>query len=601
MALSALQMDYAFAMTTTKTEKADFVAESQSLEFATEKDSEYRWVCTGENLNACTVSEAEVDEKENGLQKFSITSKQEGMDVVNFMYQNANGENAKIYTYKMEVSATGKLTSTLMAYYGEDGKSFDENYYTRSDEPAFFIPKVERGVGGVKIENKDIVRTSSVQNFVFDSPEGSIWKVGASNGVQQLLTLEAMKPGTTTVTLIYSNDSKTSIEYFQLAYKVTVDEKLQINVEPTVHKEEDPGVGTIVTQSFGTTGHLWSYEFSDEKIATITDQWSVNYNSYGIGGGWTTFYKVEALQPGTTYVRFTYARGLHGMFGGLVEVADSALYKVDVDESKHIAITKIEDSQLPGDVDLPQVTSSPAIMEKYHPEYSNEPTATPNVTTAPAINSPVPQVTTSPAIVTEEPKETPEVTEVPKETEIVPTPVITPIATEPAITPIVTEPAITPIVTGPAITPVATEPAITPVVTGPTISPSVTTGADVTATPKPQVTKEPIKSTEPPKNVTMKKVTVGKVKIGSAVRKSVKKATVKWKKIKSVKGYQITVATDKKFKKNVKKKNVSGTQTTISWLKKGKKYYVKVRAYKLDSKGKKVYGQYSDVKTIKVK
>ena len=33
-------------------------------------------------------------------------------------------------------------------------------------------------------------------------------------------------------------------------------------------------------------------------------------------------------------------------------------------------------------------------------------------------------------------------------------------------------------------------------------------------------------------------------------------------------------------------------------LKKGQKYYIKVRAYKLDSKGGKVYGKYSKAKTV---
>ena len=35
-------------------------------------------------------------------------------------------------------------------------------------------------------------------------------------------------------------------------------------------------------------------------------------------------------------------------------------------------------------------------------------------------------------------------------------------------------------------------------------------------------------------------------------------------------------------------------------LKKGKTYYVRVRAYKKDSTGRKVYGKYSTVKKIKI-
>ena len=73
------------------------------------------------------------------------------------------------------------------------------------------------------------------------------------------------------------------------------------------------------------------------------------------------------------------------------------------------------------------------------------------------------------------------------------------------------------------------------------------------------------------------------------------------KKVSSVTGYQFTIATDKKFKKNVKTVNTKKLTTTCISLKKGTTYYIKVRAYKTDSAGKKVYGAYSSVKRIKVK
>ena len=57
---------------------------------------------------------------------------------------------------------------------------------------------------------------------------------------------------------------------------------------------------------------------------------------------------------------------------------------------------------------------------------------------------------------------------------------------------------------------------------------------------------------------------------------------------------------DKKFKKAVTKKNTAKTSYTISKLKKGKIYYVRIRAYKMDSTGKKVYGKYSSMKKVKV-
>ena len=68
-----------------------------------------------------------------------------------------------------------------------------------------------------------------------------------------------------------------------------------------------------------------------------------------------------------------------------------------------------------------------------------------------------------------------------------------------------------------------------------------------------------------------------------------------------VSGYQIVCATDEKFTENVVKTTVSGKSLskTVTGLKKGKTYYVKVRAYKTVN-GKKIYGQYSSVKTQKV-
>ena len=95
-----------------------------------------------------------------------------------------------------------------------------------------------------------------------------------------------------------------------------------------------------------------------------------------------------------------------------------------------------------------------------------------------------------------------------------------------------------------------------------------------------------------PKSVSPKKV------------KSAKKAvSVEWKKVGGIKGYQIQVATDKKFKKNKKTvtvKKQKTTKTTVKKLKAKKKYYVRVRTYKIVN-GKKVYSSWSKVKSVKTK
>lgn len=75
------------------------------------------------------------------------------------------------------------------------------------------------------------------------------------------------------------------------------------------------------------------------------------------------------------------------------------------------------------------------------------------------------------------------------------------------------------------------------------------------------------------------------------------KIKVTWKKQKTVSGYQIQYATDKNFRKNMKKVKVASAKTTskiLKGLKKKKNYYIRIRAYKV-VKGKTYYGAYSSV------
>lgn len=77
----------------------------------------------------------------------------------------------------------------------------------------------------------------------------------------------------------------------------------------------------------------------------------------------------------------------------------------------------------------------------------------------------------------------------------------------------------------------------------------------------------------------------------------------KWDKIDGASGYQIYYSKSKNFKNLSAKKIVKGGKTTSYVGKnftKGKKYYVKVRAYK-NVNGKKVYGKWSNVKSVKCK
>ncbi len=80
------------------------------------------------------------------------------------------------------------------------------------------------------------------------------------------------------------------------------------------------------------------------------------------------------------------------------------------------------------------------------------------------------------------------------------------------------------------------------------------------------------------------------------------KVVIKWKNQKNLKGYEISYSAYKfSKKKTVKAVTVTkGTQKTLNKLKSGKKYYFRIRAYKKFG-SRKVYGAYSDTKTVKIR
>ncbi|MFP3155568.1 leucine-rich repeat protein [Lachnospiraceae bacterium ZAX-1] len=100
------------------------------------------------------------------------------------------------------------------------------------------------------------------------------------------------------------------------------------------------------------------------------------------------------------------------------------------------------------------------------------------------------------------------------------------------------------------------------------------------------------------------KIAPKKQPITSAKPTSGKKLTVKWKKNSQATGYEIQYSTSKNFKKNstmtATVKRNGTTSTTIKKLTKGKKYYVRLRAYKavkIDGKNIKIYAKWSPAKT----
>lgn len=99
-------------------------------------------------------------------------------------------------------------------------------------------------------------------------------------------------------------------------------------------------------------------------------------------------------------------------------------------------------------------------------------------------------------------------------------------------------------------------------------------------------------------NVSKTVVKISKVS-GVKLKAKKKKIIVKWKMQKGVDGYQISISTNKKFKKS-KKHLTTITSKTIKKLKKKQNYYVRIRAGVI-SGNKMVYGKWSATKKIRVK
>ena len=94
-----------------------------------------------------------------------------------------------------------------------------------------------------------------------------------------------------------------------------------------------------------------------------------------------------------------------------------------------------------------------------------------------------------------------------------------------------------------------------------------------------------------------------KVNVTKVTSTKSKQIIVNWKKISGVTGYEVQYSTAKNFKKNTKTvtiKKQSTVKTTLKKLTKGKKYYIRVRAYKTVGKVK-IVGAWSSVKNIKSK
>ena len=108
----------------------------------------------------------------------------------------------------------------------------------------------------------------------------------------------------------------------------------------------------------------------------------------------------------------------------------------------------------------------------------------------------------------------------------------------------------------------------------------------------------------PAKDITLyahwEKLSVGRCSRPTVTNVKTRKAIIKIKPVKNAKGYEYAWSLRKDMKK-AKTKTIHGTKLTISRLTKNKTYYVRVRACRNGANGKKIYGKWSDIRTIKIK
>lgn len=101
--------------------------------------------------------------------------------------------------------------------------------------------------------------------------------------------------------------------------------------------------------------------------------------------------------------------------------------------------------------------------------------------------------------------------------------------------------------------------------------------------------------------VNLKITTVKRPSVSKLTNVKGKKMQVSGKTVSGAKGYEVQYALDSKFKKGAKIVNAKGAKATIKGLQKNKKYYVRIRAYKLDEEGKKLTSAWSTAKSVNIK
>ncbi len=120
----------------------------------------------------------------------------------------------------------------------------------------------------------------------------------------------------------------------------------------------------------------------------------------------------------------------------------------------------------------------------------------------------------------------------------------------------------------------------------------------VTPTPAPKATAVPVAAPTVKPDPKVKKPVRATINLIKNKKKRI--MVVRWDEINDATGYELMYARNKKFTKGVVSENMYRTSFKSKKLKKRKTYYVRVRAYKITSVRKKVYGRWSKKRKIKI-
>lgn len=556
------------------------VASGSTQIFAVTKDLKYADFCTvNVTSDEILVSGMVLEESIMCISPKQSTEIEVTVEPANATYQEVTWYSSD--NDIVQVDEAGKITGKSLGTTSVRGYSYTGNCYIDCTvvvaEP--FVGLCDTAVAleqGEELQEEAYIIGGMEQEFTWNSEEPEIATVDETG------LIKAVAPGQTTITYTSEDGQYTAsmivIVTEKKEEKVTLEQCAITAIEDVTYtgKEITPEIEVNYNGKTLKQNEDYSVVFNNNVNAGVATVYVIGKGNY-TGMAETTF---SILPLDITSVTITPVQTQKYDGSALTPVVTAKNGKVVLSEGIDYTIT-YENNVNPGTATY-TLTGTGNYTSFVSGTFAIETVIsdteiTPSQPTGQPTTIPTDVPTTTPeATVTE----IPEVTDIPTITE---TPIITDIPTA-TVVPTITE---TPTIT---VAPTIAE--------TPTVTPPPTNTPTATAKPSPTKAAVVTKKTTPTPTVKVP----GKPSIKSVKNTGKKKMVVKLKKkVKGAAGYQIVYATNKKFTQNKKTVTTKSTSKTISKLKKGKTYYVKVRAYTKDSKGKKIYGKYSGVKKVKIK